>query len=77
MIVCFGLLVSPVTIPFSGTFMRDNVEELFVTQNKKHDFGEIYLRGDTQKGGSKIKWGSDPSRTVIIQGLNLFQNPVS
>ena len=37
-IVCFGLLVSPVTIPFSGTLMRDNIEGVFVTRGKKGDF---------------------------------------
>ena len=38
LIVCFGLLVSPPTIPFSGMLMRDNIEDVFVTRVKKGDF---------------------------------------
>ena len=34
----FGLLVSPVTILFSGTPMRDNIEDLYVTRSKRGDF---------------------------------------
>ena len=30
--------MSPVTIPFSGTLMRDNIEGVFVTRGKKGDF---------------------------------------
>ena len=36
--MCFGLLVSPITIPFSGTLMRDNIEDVFVKRGKKGDF---------------------------------------
>ena len=30
--------MSPVTIPFSGTLMTDNIEDVFVTRGKKGDF---------------------------------------
>ena len=36
--MCFGLLVSPLTIQGSGTPMRDNIEDTFVTRGKKSDF---------------------------------------
>ena len=39
LVVCFGLLVSPLTIQGSGTPMKDNIEDIFVTRGKKSDFG--------------------------------------
>ena len=36
--MCFGLSVSPVTIPFSGTLVRDNIDDVYVTKGKKGDF---------------------------------------